>query len=93
MVRKENDNDNGSHSSYADVPLSITPSSTAAAKVGYSGRGGIGNVRTAEVEKLREETEAKAREARERAHEEVVRDVGMGLKMPERAHLGVEKLE
>lgn len=95
-MRKENDNDGINSSTIANVvPLStITPSSTAT-KVGgyYSGRGGIGNVRTAEVERLREEAQAKAKEARERAHDEVVRDVGMGLKMPERAHLGVEKLE
>lgn len=45
------------------------------------------------MEKLREDMELNAAEARQRAHEEVVRDVEMGLKMPERAHLGAEKLE
>ena len=76
-----------------DVSVSIKPSTVT--KIGYSGRGGVGNIRTGEVERLREETEAKvkAAEARQRAHDEVVRDVEMGLKMPERAHLGAEKLE
>lgn len=87
--RKE-DNVGGNPSS-SDAPLSIKPSTIT--NIGYSGRGGIGNVRTGEVEKLREQREAKAAEARQRAHDEVVRDVEIGLKMPERAHLGAEKLE
>ena len=90
--RKE---DNGgadpSSSSSADAPISINPSMIP--KIGYSGRGGIGNIRSGEVEKLREDMELNAAAARQRAHEEVVRDVEMGLKMPERAHLGAEKLE
>lgn len=81
----------GSKPSSSGAPLSIRPSTVA--KVGYSGRGGVGNFSSGEVDKLREETEAKAVEARQRAHDEVVRDVDMGLKMPERAHLGGEKLE
>lgn len=80
----------GSPSS-SDTPISIKPSTIP--NIGYSGRGGIGNIRSGEVEKLREDMEARAAEARQRAHDEVVRDVEMGLKMPERAHLGAEKLE
>lgn len=79
-----------SASSVGLPPLKIT-SNTGPAKVGFTGRGGAGNLRTGEAQ--REERETKAREARERAHEEVVRDVEMGLKMPERAHLSEEKVE
>lgn len=82
---------NPSSSSSADASISINPSTIP--KIGYSGRGGIGNIRSAEAEKLREDMELNAAAARQRAHEEVVRDVEMGLKMPERAHLGAEKLE
>lgn len=60
--------------------------------VGYSGRGGAGNLRGGEMERRRVENERLAREARERAHDEVVKGVELGLKMPERAHLGGEKL-
>lgn len=63
-------------------------------EVGYSGRGGAGNLRgKEEMERRRMEGERRAKEAREKAHEEVVKDVEMGLQMPERAHLGSEKIE
>lgn len=61
--------------------------------VGYSGRGGAGNLRNVDVEGKRLEDERKAKEARERAHDEVVKAVDLDLKMPERAHLGSEKVE
>lgn len=66
---------------------------SAVPEMGYSGRGGAGNLRSGEVEKRRLENERRAKEARERAHEEVVKDVEMGLKLPERAHLGIGKAE
>lgn len=61
--------------------------------VGYSGRGGAGNLRSVDVERKKLEDEMKAKEARERAHDEVVKAVDLDLKMPERAHLGSEKVE
>lgn len=61
-------------------------------EIGYSGRGGAGNFRAGETEKKRVEAEVRAKEARDRAHEEAVRDVEMGLKPPERAHLVSERL-
>lgn len=61
-------------------------------EIGYSGRGGAGNFRAGEIEKKRVEAEIRAKEARDRAHEEAVRDVEMGLKPPERAHLVSERL-
>jgi hypothetical protein len=53
---------------------------TTTTKVGYSGRGGAGNVRVGGGVM---EEEKKVKEERER---EVVRDVEMGLKVPERAY-------
>lgn len=61
-------------------------------EIGYSGRGGAGNLRNGDIEKKRVETAIRAKEARDRAHEEVVRDVEIGLKPPERAHLVGERL-
>ncbi|MCJ1466121.1 hypothetical protein MMC07_004740 [Pseudocyphellaria aurata] len=60
-------------------------------EIGYSGRGGAGNYRAGEVQKQREEAEKRAKESRDRAHNEVVRDVEMDLKPPERAHLVSER--
>lgn len=56
----------------------------------YSGRGGAGNNRQAETK--RAEAEALAKRDREQAHEELVRRVEMGLKVPERAHLVGERV-
>ncbi len=65
----------------------------AAAEVRYSGRGGAGNYNTsAETEGARAlEAETQAKEARSKAFEQLVRDVEMGLKPPERAHLMSER--
>lgn len=60
-------------------------------ELGHYGRGGAGNYRTPEPEKKREE-EKDALEAQEKAHQRVVKDVEMGLKEPEKAHLGREGL-
>lgn len=60
-------------------------------ELGHYGRGGAGNYRTPEPGKNREE-EKDALEAQEKAHRKVVKDVEMGLKEPEKAHLGREGL-
>jgi len=72
----------------------ITPSlqETRPPQVGHSGRGGAGNYRSGDVEK-KEEDETMAIELQERTHQWVVKDVEKGLKEPEKAHLGNEKLE
>ena len=59
--------------------------------VGYSGRGGVGNYKSGDVERSLEER--RASEAQEKVHSEVVKDVEMALKEPEKAHLASEKPE
>ena len=61
-------------------------------KLGHYGRGGAGNYRTPEPEK-REEVEKYKLEAQEKAQRKIVEDVEMGLKEPEKAHLGREGLQ
>lgn len=77
------------------APSSVAPlmRESAAPEMGFSGRGGAGNLRNGEIERQRLENENRAKEAREKSHAEVVRDVEMGLRMPERAHLGIQKVE
>ena len=60
-------------------------------QTGYYGRGGAGNYRTGDIET--KDAERKAMEARNRLHQQVVKDVESGLKEPEKAHLGSEKLQ
>ena len=56
---------------------------------GYSGRGGAGNFSSKDQEMRRQEEERLAGEARSKREAEIVKDVEMGLKPPEKAHLGV----
>ena len=74
------------------VNVTSSPQARTLTESGYSGRGGAGNYRTENTE-LKAAEERRATQRRERAREEVVRDVEMGLKEPEKAHLGNEKLE
>ena len=59
--------------------------------VGYSGRGGVGNYKSGDVEKRLEER--KASEIQEKVHTQVMKDVEVTLKEPEKAHLASEKME
>lgn len=61
-------------------------------EVRYSGRGGAGNYNTAENDRKRVEAEKVAEEARSQEYEMTVRDVELGLKPPEKAHLVTERL-
>lgn len=61
-------------------------------EVRYSGRGGAGNYNTAENERKRVEAEKVAEEARSQEYEMTVRDVELGLKAPEKAHLVTDRL-
>lgn len=74
--------------------IDVTPSmqENKPPELGHYGRGGAGNYRTPESEKDGER-EKERLEAQERAHQKVVKDVEMGLKEPEKAHLGREGLE
>ncbi len=60
--------------------------------LGHYGRGGAGNYRMPVPEK-KIEGEKDALEAQEQARQKVVKDVEMGLKEPEKAHLGREGRE
>ncbi len=59
--------------------------------VGYSGRGGVGNYKSGDVARRLEERGAS--EIQEKVHTQVVKDVEMALKEPEKAHLASEKIE
>lgn len=74
--------------------VDVTPSlqENESPELGHYGRGGAGNYRTPEPEKKREE-EKDALEAQEKAHRKILEDVEMGLKAPEKAYLGRERLE
>lgn len=74
--------------------VDVTPSleETKPPELGHYGRGGAGNYRIPEHENKRG-GEKDILEAQEKAHQEVVKDVEMGLKEPEKAHLGREGLE
>ena len=74
--------------------MDVTPSlqENKPPELGHYGRGGAGNYRTPEPEKKGEEDKDTS-EAQEKAHQKVVKDVEMGLKEPEKAHLGREGLE
>lgn len=76
----------------ANVDVTASLEETKPPELGHYGRGGAGNYRVPEHEGKRE-AETDTLEAQEKAHEKVVRDVEMGLKEPEKAHLGREGLE
>ena len=59
---------------------------------GYAGRGGAGNYRGG-IAESKEQDERKASEFQREVHQQVVRDVEMALKEPEKAHLGKEGIE
>ena len=61
-------------------------------ELGHYGRGGAGNYRTPEPEKMGEGDKDTV-EAQEKAHQMVVKDVESALKEPEKAHLGKESRE
>lgn len=61
-------------------------------ELGSYGRGGAGNYRTPESEKSKKEKKDTL-EAKDKADQKVVRDMEIGLKEPEKAHLGKEGLE
>lgn len=58
-------------------------------ELGHYGRGGAGNYRTPEPEKMGE-GDKDTLEAQEKAHQMVVKDVEGALKEPEKAHLAKE---
>lgn len=60
-------------------------------KLGYYGRGGAGNYRTPDPEQAREVVKNRLG-AREKVQQKIVKDVEIGLKEPEKAHLGREGL-
>lgn len=74
--------------------IDVTPSlqENKPPELGYYGRGGAGNYRTPDPEKKRQEQKNRL-EAQETAHQRTVKDVEMGLKEPEKAHLGREGRE
>jgi hypothetical protein len=56
---------------------------------GKFGRGGAGNYSTEFAEKQREQQERILREKEEKVNAQTAKDVELGLKMPERAHLNL----
>ena len=60
--------------------------------MGYRGRGGAGNYITGD-ETTRKEAEQRAAKEAKKREDEVVRDVEMGLKPPEKAYLTAERSE
>ena len=73
--------------------IDVTPSlqENKLPKLGHYGRGGAGNYRIPEPEQAREEVKDRLK-AREKAQQQIVKDVEMGLKEPEKVHLGREGL-
>ena len=59
---------------------------------GFYGRGGAGNLRTGEEQK-QEDLKEQSNGSQAQSFESPMRDVDMGLKAPERAHLGAAKHE
>ena len=74
--------------------IDVTPSmrESKPPELGHYGRGGAGNYRTPEPDKV-VEGERSTLEARQQAHQKVVKDVEMGLKEPEKAYLAKETSE
>ena len=76
----------------ANVDVTSSMQENKPPELGHYGRGGAGNYRTPDSEKILER-EKERLDAQEKAHQKVVKDVEMGLKEPEKAHLGREGLE
>lgn len=57
--------------------------------VGYYGRGGVGNYKSADAEKKKEQR--RASEVQEKIHQQTLKDVEMALKEPEKAHVANER--
>lgn len=84
----------GSHDQEISPPPSLDSSSRESKgfEMRYSGRGGAGNFVGDAIKNFKVVAETKAKEAKAQAHDEMVRDVEKGLKVPEKAHLGSDKL-
>lgn len=67
--------------------MTIGETTTAGPKIGYSGRGGAGNINARDVRAQEEEIQRAKERERVQQHEEVVRDVELGLRVPERVYL------
>ena len=78
----------------AGIPndLSTSVKQTAVPEGGHIGRGGAGNFINGDFERRKSDAERRLSEAQEKIHAQTVEDVGKGMKMPEKAHLGSEKL-
>ena len=76
----------------ANVDVTASMQENKPPELGHYGRGGAGNYRTPDSEKIAERQKERL-DAQEKAHQKVVKDVEMGLKEPEKAHLGREGLE
>ena len=59
---------------------------------GHIGRGGAGNFVSGDAERRKLEAERRLSEARDKGFAQTVEDVEKGMKLPEKAHLGSEKL-
>jgi hypothetical protein len=71
----------------SDLQSATVPTRRVTSSASY-GRGGAGNFSREPAGKQKEEEERALREKQEKVSEQTKRDVDMGLKMPERAHLG-----
>ena len=74
--------------------VNVTPSlqENKPPELGHYGRGGAGNYRTPDLENKRQ-IEKYTLKTQEKTLQEIVKEVEMGLKEPEKAHLGREGLE
>ena len=84
----------GSHDQDTTTPPSLDSSirESRGFEMRYSGRGGAGNFVGDTFENIKVVAETKAKEAQAQAHDDMVRDIEKSLKMPEKAHLGSDKL-
>lgn len=62
-------------------------------ETGHYGRGGAGNYRNGNMDAGRKEDARRQSEVQQEVHQQAVKDVESSLKQPEKAYLGVEKLE
>lgn len=78
----------------ATIPndLSTSVKQTQVPEGGHIGRGGAGNFVSGDVERRKSNAERRLSEVQERIHAQTVEEVGKEMKMPEKAHLGSEKL-
>lgn len=72
--------------------LSTSVKQTVVPEGGHIGRGGAGNFVSGDVERRKSDAERRLSQAQERIHAQTVEDVGKEMKIPEKAHLGSEKL-